>query len=119
MRLPPSMGGAVQGCGLPTTTGAVSISIVSMMAGRSLIWAAGGSGKCAAKRSCLFRTAWCAGFLIFVYDGDYWGYEFFDRGEVLDHFVQEATGEPIGFPGKDCRGNPRVVADDLPVLACG
>ena len=62
------------------------------------------------------RTVSCAGFLVFVYDGDYWGYEFFDRGEVLDHFVQEATGEPIGFPGEDCRGNPSVVAERLPFL---
>jgi hypothetical protein len=62
------------------------------------------------------RSLWCPGFLTFVYDGNYWGYEFFDRGEVIDHFVQEATGEPIGFPGEDCRGNPRVVAEHLPFL---
>jgi hypothetical protein len=62
------------------------------------------------------RSLGCPGFLIFVYDGNYWGYEFFDRGEVIDHFVQEATGEPIGFPGEDCRGNPHVVAARLPFL---
>src|SRR5690348_3986845 len=27
---------------------------------------------------------WCPGFLVFVYDGEYWGYEFYDRGEALD-----------------------------------
>jgi len=58
----------------------------------------------------------CAGFLIFVYDGDYWGYEFFDRGEAMDHFVQDTSGEPIGFPGEDCRGNPSVIAEHLPFL---
>jgi len=62
------------------------------------------------------RTLWCPGFLIFVYDGNYWGYEFFDHGEVLDHFVQEATGEPIGFPGEDCRGNAAVLVEHLPFL---
>src|SRR3954447_26442196 len=36
------------------------------------------------------KRLWCPGFLICVYDGDYWGYEFFDRGEVLDHFVQQS-----------------------------
>jgi hypothetical protein len=62
------------------------------------------------------RSVWCPGFLIFAYDGNYWGYEFFDRGEVIDHFVQEAIGEPIGFPGEDCRGNPRAIAERLPFL---
>jgi hypothetical protein len=63
------------------------------------------------------RTLKCPGFLIFVHDGDYWGYEFFHRGEVLDCFVQEATGEPIGFSGKDCRGEPRVIAEHLSFLS--
>src|ERR1700730_8922409 len=31
----------------------------------------------------------CSGFLIFVYDGLYWGYEFFNNGMPLDHFVQD------------------------------
>lgn len=62
------------------------------------------------------RELWCAGFLIFVYDGEYWGYEFFDRGVSVDHFVQEATGKPIGFPGEDCRGNPHTIAGRLPFL---
>jgi hypothetical protein len=62
------------------------------------------------------RRLWCPGFLVFVYDGDYWGYEFFDHGEVFDHFVQEATGQPIGFPGADCRGRAEVVAEHLPFL---
>lgn len=58
----------------------------------------------------------CPGFLVFVYDGDYWGYEFFNRGQAIDHFVQESTGIPIGFPGEDCRGNPEIVAQHLPFL---
>lgn len=62
------------------------------------------------------RCLWCPGFLVFVYDGSYWGYEFFDHGEVFDHFVQEDTGQPIGFPGADCRGRPEVVAEHLPFL---
>ena len=62
------------------------------------------------------QRLWCPGFLVFVYDGDYWGYEFFDKGEALDHFVQESTGQPIGFPGEDCRGRPEVVTKHLPFL---
>jgi hypothetical protein len=31
----------------------------------------------------------CFGFLIFVFDGDYWGYEFFNQGQVIDCFVQD------------------------------
>jgi hypothetical protein len=59
------------------------------------------------------RRLYCAGFLVFVYDGEYWGYEFFDHGEPLDRFVQESTGQPIGFPGENCRGNPHVLAERL------
>lgn len=64
----------------------------------------------------LSQYLWCAGFFVFVYDGEYWGYEFFDHGQVFDHFVQESVGEPIGFPGDDCRGNSRIIAEHLPFL---
>lgn len=56
----------------------------------------------------------CAGFLVYVYDGLYWGYEFFAGGELLDHFVQVADDAPIGFPEFDCRGSASVVAGFLP-----
>lgn len=60
------------------------------------------------------RALRCAGFLVFVYDGDYWGYEFFDGGEVLDQFVQE---EPEGaggwFPGRSLVGQATVLARRL------
>jgi hypothetical protein len=62
------------------------------------------------------RRLMCPGFLVFVYDGEYWGYEFFDLGEALDHFLQESTGQPIGFPGEDCRGRSEVIAEHLPYL---
>ena len=62
------------------------------------------------------RSLACPGFLIFVCDGDYWGYEFFDRGEPIDHFVQEKTAHPAGLHAEDWRGNPRVVAEHLPFL---
>jgi hypothetical protein len=62
------------------------------------------------------RRLACPGFLVFVYDGDYWGYEFFNSGVAVDHFVQEATGDPIGFPEEDCRGQAEVVASFLPFL---
>jgi hypothetical protein len=56
------------------------------------------------------RRIWCAGFLIYVYDGEYWGYEFFDKGVVLDHFVQEGAEAVIGFPGEECAGNAYIVS---------
>ena len=62
------------------------------------------------------RCLSCPGFHVFVYDGSYWGYEFFDAGEVIDHFVQYPHEGPVGFPGEDCRGNPRVIAEHLPFL---
>jgi hypothetical protein len=62
------------------------------------------------------RRLWCPGFLIFVYDGDYWGYEFFNRGEVLDHFVQQRDEAERWFPGSDCSGQPHLLVDHLPFL---
>lgn len=56
----------------------------------------------------------CTGFLVFVYDGDYWGYEFFDKGQVLDHFVQDPEGGEYWFPHDDCKGNAALVASRLP-----
>jgi hypothetical protein len=34
-----------------------------------------------------------SGLLIFVYDGNYWGYELFQNGKVLNRFVQWPSGE--------------------------
>jgi hypothetical protein len=62
------------------------------------------------------RRLWCPAFLIFVYDGDYWGYELFDRGKVLDHFVQQKDQADLWFPGRDCSGNIEVVVEHLPFL---
>ncbi len=58
----------------------------------------------------------CAGFLVFVFDGDYWGYEFFDRGVRLDHFIQDSAADASFFPGQDCRGNSQLIAERLPFL---
>jgi hypothetical protein len=58
----------------------------------------------------------CAGFFIFVDDGDYWGYELFRDGMVLDQFVQspESWDCESWFPGRDCTGNPGLVAAQFP-----
>jgi len=53
------------------------------------------------------------GLLVFVYDGDYWGYELFDRGEALDHFVQTAMDPVITFPGRRCDGDGALLARTL------
>jgi hypothetical protein len=64
----------------------------------------------------LSRLLKCTGFLIFVYDGDYWGYEFFSQGMVLDQFTQERSDAPIGFPDTPSQGNPAIVVEHLPFL---
>ena len=53
------------------------------------------------------------GLLVFVYDGDYWGYELFDRGEAIDHFIQTAMDPVITFPGKDMTGDAAALARTL------
>src|SRR5262249_55053931 len=53
----------------------------------------------------------CPGFLIFVYDGIYWGYEFFDDGQVQDHFVQDMDEGRWHFPDDPCVGNAQLLAD--------
>ena len=62
------------------------------------------------------RQLCCTGFLVFVFDGDYWGYEFFDRGEALDQFVQESSSAAEWFPDRDCRGDAALVASRLSYL---
>jgi len=59
---------------------------------------------------------YCPSLLIFVYDGDYWGYEFLDQGKVLDHFVQQQDQADQWFPGQDCSGKPEVLVQHLPFL---
>ena len=64
----------------------------------------------------------CTGFLFFVYDGDYWGYEMFRNGVAVDHFVQgegDRSQEELGeswFPGQPCTGNSQLVAEAFPWL---
>ncbi len=56
----------------------------------------------------------CAGFLIFVFDGDYWGYELFRDGVALDHFVQDQEESDTWFSESDCRGRPDLIAAEFP-----
>jgi hypothetical protein len=51
---------------------------------------------------------------VFVYDGDYWGYELFERGVAVDWFVQ--SPEHRWFPAKDERGRPEAVVAAFPEL---
>jgi hypothetical protein len=53
------------------------------------------------------------GLMVFVYDGDYWGYELFDRGEAKDHFVQTSMDPVITFREADCSGDAAVLAATL------
>jgi hypothetical protein len=56
----------------------------------------------------------CPGLLVFVYDGEYWGYELFENGNVMNRFVQ--VREQNWFPGDSCVGDPTVVASCFPEL---
>ena len=48
---------------------------------------------------------------MFVYDGEHWGYELFERGEAIDHFVsRQEEGVHDWFPGADCGGNAALLA---------
>ena len=60
-------------------------------------------------------TLSCSGFLIRVYDGDYWEYELFDRGSLLDHFVQEVETSEGRPPGQDA-GDPAAIVSVFPWL---
>ena len=61
------------------------------------------------------RTLDCPGILIFVYDGDYWGYELFHHGEALDHFVQRQR-DTDWFPGHSLTGRPELLVAQFPEL---
>lgn len=58
------------------------------------------------------RRLSCSGLLVFVCDGDYWGYELFDDGEVVDRFSQwETEGVARGwFPEGGLTGSASVLA---------
>jgi hypothetical protein len=62
------------------------------------------------------RQLACPGFFLFEYDGDYWGYEFFDKGEIVDRFTNDA-GQHWYFEGMDCSGHAEILAARLPFLA--
>ena len=62
------------------------------------------------------RKLRCPGFLVFVYDGDYWAYEFFEDGVVLDCFVQSPDESERWFPVESCRGDTAIVTKHLPFL---
>ena len=59
----------------------------------------------------------CAGILVFVYDGDAWGYELFDQGAAVDWFYQNPQEGNGWFPGKDLSGRPEAVVAAFPELA--
>jgi hypothetical protein len=62
------------------------------------------------------RALHASGLLVWVYDGDYWLYELFANGKALDQFVQSPDHDAEWFPGKDCSGNPQLLAAQFPWL---
>ena len=61
------------------------------------------------------RQLSCSGFLIRVYDGDYWEYELFSNGIWLDHFVQEVETSEGKPPGTNA-GSPAAIVSTFPWL---
>jgi hypothetical protein len=61
------------------------------------------------------RALGCAGLLVFVYDGNYWGYELFNDGRTIDQFVQDPD-EAGWFPDRACSGQPELFVAQFPAL---
>jgi hypothetical protein len=61
----------------------------------------------------------CPGLLAFVYDGEYWGYELFENGKVVNRFVQYPPGDGTQnwFPGDSCVGDPELFAACFPEIS--
>lgn len=57
----------------------------------------------------------CAGLFLFEYDGDYWGYELFNNGEVVDRFTTNASYNWY-FKGCECAGSAKRLADCFPFI---
>jgi hypothetical protein len=61
----------------------------------------------------------CAGFFIYVYDGDYWGYELFSKGIIHDQFI--SVNDPDGPYYCDdvpsgCDGDVSLIKSHFPFL---
>ena len=63
------------------------------------------------------RTLRVSGLLVWVFDGDYWLYELFSNGTVLDQFIQDPSEAQSWFPGKDCEGKAGLLAQHFPWVA--
>jgi len=58
------------------------------------------------------------GFIFFVYDGDYWGYELENNGLIVDQFVQFPDEGAVYWPtDTDLSGNPSVLTRFFPWLS--
>lgn len=58
----------------------------------------------------------CKSLLMFVHDGDYWGYQYCTSGEVSDRFLQSDEHKGAVFPNHPANGNLRVLAQGFPWL---
>lgn len=62
------------------------------------------------------RLLSCTNLLLFVYDGDDWGYQLCTGGQVIDRFVQSDEDGETWFPGEAARGNAGALAGLFPWL---
>lgn len=58
----------------------------------------------------------CSSFLMFVNDGDYWGYQLCSGGIILDRFIQRDEDKENWFPGDAATGSPSVLRSHFPWL---
>lgn len=59
----------------------------------------------------------CTNLLLFVYDGDFWGYQLCSKGKVIDRFIQRDDDDGYNwFLGDAAPGNPELLADLFPWL---
>jgi hypothetical protein len=60
------------------------------------------------------RVLHTTGVLVWVVDGDYWVYELFADGVVLDDFTQDAWDDELWIPETGSHGDPALLARQFP-----
>jgi hypothetical protein len=63
------------------------------------------------------RVLNCAAFSLFVYDGDFWGYEMVHAGNAVDYFIQAPDHSADWFPNQNTMGSASTVTHYLPSVS--
>ena len=67
----------------------------------------------------LSKAGRCPVLLLYIYDGDYWGYDFFDNGERVDSFnpCPDYFGTPTESQRRRLEGKPEDLTDFFPAAS--